>query len=130
MHIINSKKKLIEFGILIGLGFPFLIGWILPLITGHPFRTWTLWIGIPSLILSLIKPELLFYPYKLWMKLGYLLGWLNGKLILGIVFILVLMPISFIMKIFGYDPLRLNRNYLKSYREDKINHKINLTKIF
>ena len=124
------KKTLREFGFLIGIAFPFLIGWALPLIGGHSFRTWTLWLGIPSLILAILKPRLLVYPYKAWMKLGDILGWVNSRIILGLVFLIVLQPIALIMRIFGHDPLRTKKNTQKSYREIKTNYKVNLKKIF
>ena len=124
------KKTLREFGFLIGFIFPLLIGWILPLIGGHSFRTWTLWLGIISLILAISKPNLLFYPYKAWMKLGHILGWVNSRIILGLVFLVVLQPIALIMRILGHDPLRTKKFSQKSYREIKPNHKVNLNKIF
>lgn len=125
-----SQKKLREFGLIIGFGFPLIIGFILPALSGHSFRTWTLWFGVPGLILGLIAPSLLFYPYKAWMAIGHSLGWLNSKLILGVVFLLVLQPIAFVMRIAGYDPLKIKFNNKASYKEDKKNHKINLNKIF
>ena len=124
------KKTLREFGFLIGFLFPFLIGWILPLVGGHSFRTWTLFISIPSIILAFTKPILLLYPYRAWMKLGHILGWVNSRIILGLVFFIVLQPIAFIMKILGHDPLRSKKIDQKSYREIKTNHKVNLKKIF
>jgi len=131
MREIISKKQLREFGIIIGLGIPIIIGWIIPILGGHFFRTWTLWIGLPLLILGLLKPNLLYYPYKGWMALGNILGWINSHIILGLVFILVLIPIAFIMKVFRYDPLKQNhkKKFLISYREVK-NNKIDLTRIF
>tara|TARA_B100000925_G_C21701762_1_gene342648 strand:- start:54 stop:446 length:393 start_codon:yes stop_codon:yes gene_type:complete len=126
----NTTKQLREFGILIGFGFPFLIGWLIPFISGHDFRIWTLWIGLPNLLIGLIKPYLLFYPYKLWMKLGFILGWFNSRLILISIYILVLIPIAFIMRIFGYDPLRLKLEKKFSYREIRKNSKIDLNRIF
>ena len=125
-----TKKILREFGLLIGVVFPFLIGWALPSLGGHSFRIWTLWIGFPFLISAIFKPGLLFYPYKLWIKLGYILGWINSRIILGLVFLIVLQPIALIMRIFGHDPLRMKKLEQKSYRELKINHNINLKKIF
>ena len=124
------KKTLRDFGFLIGLAFPFLIGWALPLIGGHSFRTWTLWLGIISLILAITKPILLLYPYRAWMKLGHILGWVNSRIILGLVFLVVLQPIALIMRIFGHDPLRTKKITQKSYREINSNHKANLKKIF
>ncbi len=126
-----SKKKLSELGILIGLGFPIIIGWIIPKIGSHDFRFWSLYIGIPSLILGFLKPVVLFYPYKVWMALGHVLGWINSRIILGLVFIIVLQPIALIMRIFGHDPLRRKTNQKTiSYKEIKKNHKIKLSRIF
>ena len=125
-----TKKQLREFGFLIGFGFPILIGWIIPAISGHLFKTWTLWIAFPSLMIGILKPGLLFYPYKAGMLLGLALGWFNNRIILGLVFFLVLQPISLIMKLVGYDPLKIKKNNERSYRENKKNHKVNLTRIF
>tara|TARA_B100000212_G_C27345923_1_gene521310 strand:+ start:318 stop:710 length:393 start_codon:yes stop_codon:yes gene_type:complete len=125
-----SKKQLREFGYLIGIGFPLIIGWLIPAISGHVFRTWTLFFSIPILIIGILRPALLSELYKLWMKLGYLLGWVNSRIILGLIFILILQPISLFMKLFNYDPLRKKRNNNMSYRESNENHKIDYKKIF
>ena len=126
----TSKKQLREFGLLIGLGFPILVGWILPEIGGHLFKPWSLWVGVPFLILGIIKPRLLLYPYKTWMALGHVLGWINSRIVLGLVFIVVLQPIALIMRLFGYDPLRKKKGKKRSYREVKDNQNTNLTRIF
>ena len=125
-----STNQLREFGLLIGFGFPILIGWLLPLFFGHQFRTWTLWIGLPGLLIGLTAPRLLYYPYKGWMALGHFLGWINSHIILGLVFILVLQPIAYIMRLTGYDPLRTKQKGETTYRENRQNHQIDLTRIF
>ena len=125
-----NKKKLKEFSYLLGIGFPLFIGLIIPFITGHQFRFWTLYIGVTALLLGIINPLLLHYPYKFWMKLGHILGWINSRLILGIVFVFVLQPIAFLMKFTGYDPLRKKiKKSIVSYREYN-NRKVDLTRIF
>lgn len=74
---------------------------------------------------------LLKYPYKFWMGLGHFLGLINSNIILGLVYIIILLPISFLMRLTNkYDPLRLKNNNNSSYREERRNHKINLKKIF
>ena len=110
MHNTISKRQLKDFGLLVGLGFPIIIGWIIPLFGGHSFRTWTLWVGCPLMILGLLAPNTLFYPYKVWMKIGLALGWINSRIILGLVFFLVLQPIALIMKFVGYDPLKTKKS--------------------
>ena len=124
------KKQLREFGLLIGIGFPILIGWLLPSLFGHAFKAWTLWAGIPGLILGLTAPRLLHYPYKSWMALGQALGLVNSHIILGLVFILILQPIAYIMRLTGYDPLRNKRRGEKTYRENRKDHQTDLTRIF
>ena len=67
------------------------------------------------------------------MKLGFVLGWVNSRIILGIIFIFVLLPIALIMKLSGYDPLNKNKNknfYEKSFRENRKQNKIDLRRIF
>ena len=64
------------------------------------------------------------------MKIGEFLGFINGNIILGLVFIFILQPISIIMKFFNHDPLRKKFHSKFSYRENKIDHKIDFTKIF
>ena len=125
-----TNKQLREFGILVGIIFPLLLGLIIPFIRGHSFAEWTLLIGIPLLITGVLKPKLLLLPYKFWISLGLYLGWINSRLILGFVFIFILQPISFLMKFFGYDPLRKKRLGKKSYRENIESRIIDLTRIF
>lgn len=125
-----SKKQLREFGLLVGFGFPLIIGWIIPVIGGHLFKAWTLGVGLPLLVLGIFAPNSLIYPYKFWMNLGLILGWINSRIILGIIFIFILEPISLVMRLIGYDPLRLKKISKKTYKENKKNHKIDLKRIF
>ncbi len=126
----KSVKELREFGFLIVFGFPFFLGWLLPFLSGHLFRYWTLWISIPILIFTIFSPKSLIYVYKFWMFLGQILGWVNSRIILGLIYVAVLQPIALFMCILRYDPLRKNQNSNDSYREDKKGSKVDLTRIF
>ena len=130
MDLKISQKILRQLSLVIGVGFPLIIGWIIPMIGGHSFRYWTLIIALFSLPIGAFCPRLLSFPYKLWMNIGNILGWINSRLILGLVYVLVLLPISFFMKLFNHNPLKTKMNNSISYRENKKNHKIDLTKIF
>ena len=130
MKEIFVKKQLREFGFLVGFGLPIIIGFLVPLLFGHNFRIWTLWISCPFLLFAIIKPISLSYPYKLWMSIGYLLGRINSTLILGLIYIFLIIPIALLMKIFKYDPLRKKIMNIKTYYEYNKEHKIDLTKIF
>ena len=125
-----SKKRLRDFGMLIGFGFPIFIGWLFPVLAGHGFRSWTLCVGVPALILGFISPRLLHDPYKIWISLGHALGWINSKIILGLIFIFILQPIAFVMFLTGHDPLRTKRKVKETYREKRKNEKQDFTRIF
>ena len=125
-----SKKELRNFGLLTGLGSPILLGWLIPLIMGHAFKVWTLYLGVLGITIGLIAPFLLYYPYKICAKLGYALGWVNSRILLSLVFIAVLLPIALVMRLFGYDPLRIHRKGQKTYRENKKNYEVDFFRIF
>ena len=125
-----SKKQLSEFGIIIGFFFPVFVGWIIPLISGDSFRFWTLYVALPFLSFGILKPRILTTPYKYWMIMGYLLGWINSRIILGLIFLLVVQPIAILMRLFKYDPLRKKLTNHKTYREGKKNLQIDLTRVF
>ena len=125
-----KTKELRDFGLLVGSLFPIIIGFFLPLLTGHDFRNWTLFFGVILIIFALLKPRYLVYPYKFWMLAGHIMGIINSNLILGIVFVFVLQPISIFMKFIGYDPLKLKKQDCISYRKERKELKIDLRKIF
>ena len=125
-----SKKKLREFGFLIAIFCPLMFGFILPLLHSSSFQKWTIYISLPSLLLAIFDPYKLKIFYIFWMKLGDILGFINGNLILGIVHILVLLPISVILKIFKYDPLKGIDKTLNSYKNYKSKSNVNYEKIF
>jgi len=130
MKEILIKKKLREFGLVVGFGLPIIIGFLIPSLFGHNFRIWTIWVACPLLFFAIFRPTILFYPYKGWMSLGYLLGRINSTLILGLIYVFLVIPIAFLMKIFRYDPLKIKRLNTKSFYENNKEHKIDLTKIF
>ena len=125
-----SKRKLREYGFFIGTVFPILIGWFIPFLLNDSFKIWTLFISIPHIILAIFLPIQLTFFYKVWFKIGYYLGLINSSLILGIIFIFILQPISFIMRIFSYDPLVNLRKGKKTYKNKIIDFKIDLKRVF
>ena len=125
-----SKKELREFALIIGFFFPLLIGWVLPYLYGHGFRVWTIFFSLPFLILGVTYPRSLYHPYTAWMKFGKFAGFINSYLILGIIYILIVLPISLVLKILKYDPLNLMENNKNSYKLKRVNSKIDLNKNF
>ena len=70
--------------------------------------------GVSGLLLPKVAQGI----YWGWMKLSELLGWVSGKLLLTVIYILILMPLSFFARRLGKITLRLTRS-AGSYFKDR-----------
>ena len=104
-----------------GVGFFVLMFWYAALFQ----RRYYLWLG-----LFLLAVGGMIELAQGWMALGHALGWVNSHIILGLVFIVVLQPIAYVMRLTGHDPLRRRRKEEKTYRENRQDHRTDLTRIF
>ncbi len=49
-----------------------------------------------------------------WLKFAHVLGWINSKILLSIIFFLFLLPIAVLSRLFTKDPLKLRGREMKS----------------
>jgi len=110
-------KELREFGIIFGVIFVLLFGLFLPWLLEKSYPLWPWYILAVTGGLAIVFPAALKPVYKLWMKFGVVMAWLNTRIILGFVFYFVFMPFGLVMKLFGKDLLsrKLDPD-LKTYR--------------
>jgi hypothetical protein len=114
-----TKQQLRSFGFTVGGIFAAIGFWPLLFGTGE-VRWWALAISVCLLIPGALFPRSLFWIYKGWMALGHVLGQINTRIILGLVFYLVVTPIGIIRRLLGKDPMgRRLRADLDSYRTIK-----------
>tara|TARA_B100001971_G_scaffold110502_1_gene101491 strand:- start:2300 stop:2689 length:390 start_codon:yes stop_codon:yes gene_type:complete len=98
----------------------FIIVSIYPLIKGGEIRIWSLFIALIFLILGIINSKLLTPLNKIWFRFGILLGNFVSPIIMGIVFFIVVTPVSLILRLLGKDVLSLKKNNKKrTYWIDK-----------
>jgi hypothetical protein len=81
-----------------------------PLRHGITPRWWSIALAATFLIAALTRPAVLRPLNRLWTHLGLLLGRLINPLVTGFLFFFVFTPMGLIMRLFGYDPLRLRRD--------------------
>ncbi len=99
--------------IAIAIGF----GFLFPIIFHLNYHPWLWATGAIFAFFAFVKPLWLGYIYVPWMGIAEVLGFINSRVILFVVFVLVFVPISVIMRIFGHDPmLRVTKDELESYR--------------
>jgi hypothetical protein len=66
-------------------------------------------IGAVLLILGLIQPRLLKWPSAIWWKFALVLGYVNARIILSVIFIIVFSPLGLLWRVIGKDPLAKKR---------------------
>jgi hypothetical protein len=67
-------------------------------------------VGILLVGFGYVQPRLLYWPSAAWWKLALVLGYINARVILTIIFITVLVPIGFAWRVIGRDPLARRRS--------------------
>ena len=111
-----DNKQLRSFGLIVGGIFAVIGVWPLVIHSAEP-RWWALIVATLLVLPAAIYPRSLYWPHKGWMALGHVLGWINTRIILGMVFYAVVSPIGFVRRLMGKDPMgRQHRPDLESYR--------------
>jgi len=104
MHELRlDRKSLRQFGITMAIAF-FIITLIILMRHKHSVIPTSI-ISITFLILALTLPALLKPIYIFWMRLAFVLGWINTRLILFILFYLFFAPVGLVMRLFKVDLL-------------------------
>ena len=101
----NSKSSNKSFGLLFFI--VFLIIGLWPLLNDNSPNILFLILAIFFLILGLINAKILTPFNKAWIKLGEVLGLVVAPLVMVAIYFIVLTPLSFLIKIFGKDLLKL-----------------------
>src|SRR5260370_39390595 len=98
-----DKRELRKFGIVTGAIFGLLFGFLLPWLRNHdsPLWAWVLWVILSAP--ALLRPRLLRFPHAGWVRLGAMLGWINSRIIVAVIFYLVVVPMGFIARVLGRD---------------------------
>lgn len=78
-----------------------------PLFNDLSPRLWSVAIGLIMFLIAVFSPNLFIKTrvYQAWIKFGNVLGLINSKIILGLLFFVVITPMGVIMRIFGKDLL-------------------------
>jgi Saxitoxin biosynthesis operon protein SxtJ len=110
-----------EFGLIVGGVLTLLSAWWVYRGKFGNLREVTLPLGILLALLGAIYPRALVWPNRAWMALAAVLSFISTRIILGFVFFVIVAPIGFIKRRFGWDPLNRraapSKSYWKPYSE-------------
>ena len=112
-----TNKDLRSFGFIMAGAFAVIFGLFFPWVLEIPIPNWPWIVAAIFAVPALILPPVLKPAFGIWMKFGAVLGWINTRIILALVFYALFTPYSIVLKLFGKDPLslKLDKN-LQSYR--------------
>ena len=108
----------------------FLIIALFPLLKSNEIKYWSLILSIIFLFLGIIKSSILTPLSKIWFKFGILLGNIVSPIVMGLIFFVIVTPISLIMRLIGKDLLNLKKNNKTTYWIEKSQKKSNMKNQF
>lgn len=117
----EKRKELRNFGFIIGFIFTG-IG-LFPLIKGNDINNYFFAAGLILLVFAALLPSLLSPFYRVWMRIGHLLGKVNSFILMSIIFYFIVTPMKVLLLIFSKQKkfsYRLNSqsNWIKRKSED------------
>ncbi len=83
---------------------------LIPLIGGGPPRLWALAATALVLATTLFKPDWLTPFNRAWLHVGKFLHRVTSLLVIAVIYFAVVTPTGVVMRAFGKDPLRLQRD--------------------
>ena len=105
MNHAASVKELRSFGLLVGGVFTVIGLW--PMVfRGEELRLWAAGLGGGLIVAGALVPAVLAPVHKGWMWIGHVLGWINTRILLGIVFYGLVTPIGIVFRLMGKDTMR------------------------
>jgi hypothetical protein len=100
-----DKQELRKFGFVFAAGLVLIFGLFFPWLLEKPSPYWPWIIAAVSAGTALVLPLALKPVFQLWMKIGHVLGWINTRIILGIVFFTIFAPVALLLRLLGKDPM-------------------------
>jgi len=115
-----EARQLQQFGWLMTGFFPLVFGIFLPWLWLLPWPRWPWAVAVIFGALAWLYPLALRKVYACWMGLAHVLAWINTRVVLGVVFVLIFIPLGVGMRLLGRDTLQKKWNAnLASYRINK-----------
>ncbi len=84
--------------------------WLVYFWKGHGDPLWLGVLGGILMLLGWLAPPLLRVPSAIWWKFAEVLGWVNARVILTVMFLFVFTPVGLVMRLLGWDSLRMRRS--------------------
>lgn len=103
-----SRPELRNFGLILAAGILVFFGVLFPLLRDRAIQltTWPWYLALAIAVLSLAVPAILRPVHTGWMFIGRILGYINTRIILGVIYLALFTPVAFLLKLLKKDPMR------------------------
>jgi len=101
-----DKQELRKFGLVFATAMVLIFGLFFPWLLDRPWPTWPWIVAAVFVVPALLFPQVLKPVFQVWMKIGHALGWINSRIILGILFFLMFAPVALVLRLLGKDMLK------------------------
>jgi hypothetical protein len=99
----TNQREIRNFGLIVGGVFSLIGVW--PYFRGEDPRFWALVIGSVLIALGGVLPQALVPVHRAWMFVGHIMGWINTRILLTIVFYGIITPIGMARRWFSADTI-------------------------
>jgi len=100
-----DRAQLRNFGLIVG-GIFGVIGLWPAIIRGENARLWMMGLAFVLILPALVAPRALAPAHRAWMALGSALGWVNTRVVLGLIFFGLITPMGLVLRLAGRDPMQ------------------------
>ena len=114
---VATLKEIRSFGLIFSLLVVFIFGGLMPLLLNQSISVWPFVVGTVTALLALLAPSALRPLHSLFIKLGTVLGFINTRILLFIIFFSLFLPVSIIMWLLRRDILGRKPSTDDSYRK-------------
>jgi len=100
-----DQAQLRNFGLIVG-GIFGAIGLWPAIIRGGNVRAWMVGLAVVLILPALVAPRTLAPAQRAWMALGSALGWVNTRVVLGLIFFGMITPMAIVLRLRRRDPMQ------------------------
>ena len=100
-----DRTELRNFGLIVG-GIFGAIGVWPAVIRGGSVRQWMVGLAVVLIVPALLAPRTLAPAHRVWMALGSVLGWVNTRIVLALIFFGLITPMGLVLRMTGRDPMQ------------------------
>lgn len=102
MHIAaDDTPALRRFGWQMAVAWPLLFGLALPWLFGSGWPLWPWCVALTFAVLAMLVPRLLYWPARGWQAFSQVMGWINTRIILALLFYLLITPLGVVLRLLG-----------------------------